>query len=209
MCNLYRLHAGTAAIAQLFDAIAGPVGNLADDVYPGYPGLVVADGTVRTMTWGFPLLRKGRQGQPLKPKPVTNAREDKLDGAFWQASFAARRCLIPVSAWAEPEGNTGQMTRTWYGLPGDAPFAVAGLWRSTDVWGDVYAMVMVNAAAPMADVHDRMPVILRAADRAAWLHADRDTAFGLCRTWDGDLVIDRTRDRWASGGETAQARLFD
>jgi putative SOS response-associated peptidase YedK len=213
MCNLYRLHSGTAAIARLFDAVAGPDSNRGDEIYPGYPGLVVADGVVRTMTWGFPLVLKGRQGQPLKPKAVTNAREDKLHTAFWKASFAARRCLIPVSAWAEAEGAAGQMTRTWYGLPGsatpgDAPFAVAGLWRPTDQWGDAYAMVMVNASAQMAQVHDRMPVILRPADWPVWLHAEPAQAFAVCRTWTDPLTVDRSAERWAGGG-IAQPRLFD
>jgi len=208
MCNLYRLHSGTAAIARLFDAIVGPDSNRGDEVYPGYPGLVVADGVVRTMTWGFPLVLKGRAGQPLKPKAVTNAREDKLHTAFWKASFATRRCLIPVSAWAEAEGAAGQMTRTWYALQGDAPFAVAGLWRPTDRWGDAYAMVMVNSCAQMADVHDRMPVILARADWPAWLHADPEQAFSLCRTWGDGLTVDRTSERWAGGGSVPTG-LFD
>ena len=208
MCNLYRLHAGTAAIAQLFDAVAGIERNRGDEVYPGYPGLVVAEGAVRTMTWGFPLVLEGRQGQPLKPKAVTNAREDKLHTAFWTSSFAARRCLIPVSAWAEAEGAAGRMTRTWYALPGDAPFAVAGLWRPTDAWGDAYAMVMVDACAQMAQVHDRMPVIVRAHDWPIWLGGDNDAAFGLCRTWNDALTVDRTQQRW-SGTGAEQARLFD
>jgi putative SOS response-associated peptidase YedK len=208
MCNLYRLHAGPAAIAQLFDAIATPEANRGTEVYPGYPGLVVAEGAVRTMTWGFPLVLKGRQGQPLKPKPVTNARSDKLDSAFWKASFAARRCLIPVSDWAEAEGPPGRMTRTWYALPGDAPFAVAGLWRQTDTWGHAYAMVMVDAASHMVDVHDRMPVIVPRDDWPVWLGADAGAALGLCRTWSGALTVDRTDERWA-GGTGGQARLFD
>jgi putative SOS response-associated peptidase YedK len=150
----------------------------------------------------------GRNGQPLKPKAVTNARDDKLHTAFWKASFAARRCLIPVSAWAEAEGTAGRMTRTWYALPGDAPFAVAGLWRPTDIWGEAYAMVMVDACAQMAQVHDRMPVILRADDWPIWLGGDRDAAFGLCRTWNDALTVDRTPQRW-SGTGAEQARLFD
>jgi putative SOS response-associated peptidase YedK len=197
MCNLYRLHAGTAAIAQLFDAVAGLDGNRGDEVYPGYPGLVVARGVVQTMTWGFPLVLKGRNGQPLKPKAVTNAREDKLHTAFWRDSMAMRRCLIPVDAWAEPEGPAGQMTRTWYALPGGEPFAVAGLWRPTATWGQAYAMVMVDANPQMADVHDRMPVLLPRGQWPVWLGADADAARRLCHTWTGDLVVDRTTQRWS------------
>jgi hypothetical protein len=33
---------------------------------------------LKVMNWGFPLVMTGRNGQKLKPKPVTNARDDKL-----------------------------------------------------------------------------------------------------------------------------------
>lgn len=206
MCNLYRLHAGPAAIAQLFGADASAVGNHADPLYPGYPGLVVADGQLRVMQWGFPLVLKGRDGRALKPRPVTNARDDKLASGFWAESVAARRCLIPVSAWAEPEGTSPAMTRTWYALDDD-PFAVAGLWRPTANWGDCYAMVMTEAAPAMADVHDRMPVILPRAAWDVWTGGDGVAARALCRTWTGALRVERTAERW-SGGATLQRDLF-
>jgi putative SOS response-associated peptidase YedK len=199
MCNLYRLTRTIDEIAHLFDALPDRGANHGEEVYPGYPGLVIAQGRARTMTWGFPLVLKGKQGQPLKPKPVTNAREDKLATGFWKDSFTHRRCLIPVGAWAEAEGAAGRMTRTWYALPGDEPFAVAGLWRATPQWGDAYAMVMVDGSPVMADVHDRMPVILPREDWQRWIAGDPGEAFGLCQTWQGPLDVDRTGQRWAGG----------
>ena len=200
MCNLYRMTKGTAEIAQLFKVEADQGANFAAELYPGYPGLVVADGRAQAMNWGFPLVLKGKQGQPLKPKPVTNARDDKLSTPFWRDSFAQRRCLIPVSQWAEPQGESGRMTRSWYALPDEPIIAVAGLWRRSAEWGDVYTMVMVDSAPAMADVHDRMPVILRQQDWAGWAHGSTDEAFALCQTWPGPLVADHTDERWAGGG---------
>jgi putative SOS response-associated peptidase YedK len=208
MCNLYRMTKGVDEIARLFDAIPQVGANHAEELYPGYPGLVVAEGRARTMTWGFPLALKGLSGRPLKPKAVTNAREDKLSTAFWRDSFARRRCLIPVSAWAEAEGEKGRMTRTWYAMPAGEPFAVAGLWRPTAEWGDAYAMVMVDASEQMVDVHDRMPVILATDDWSAWIGPDPDAAFALCRKWDLELQVERTRERWAGGGEVCEDQLM-
>ncbi len=74
---------------------------------------------------------KGKNGQPLKPRPINNARADKLDGFMWRYLFRERRCLIPVSALAEAEGEKGGKTRIWFALPGEKVFAVAGLWRDT------------------------------------------------------------------------------
>ena len=207
MCNLYRMTKGVDEIAQLFGAVAELGANFGAEVYPGYPGVVIAERRARTMSWGFPVVLKGKQGQPLKPKPVTNARDDKLLTPFWKPSMAARRCLIPVSAWAEPQGKPRQMTRTWYSLPGEEVFAVAGLWRPTAEWGHAYAMVMVDACPQMAEVHDRMPVVLERSEWAQWTQGSPDEALALVRTCDNELYVDATEERWA-GGPTAQAALL-
>jgi putative SOS response-associated peptidase YedK len=199
MCNLYRMTKGTAEVANLFKVEPDLAANYGTEVYPGYPGLVVAEGRARAMTWGFPLVLKGKQGQPLKPKPVTNAREDKLDTAFWRDSFMRRRCLIPVSQWAEPRGASGKMVRSWYGLPGEEVFAVAGLWRQSAEWGAVYTMVMTASCVQMDDVHDRMPVILRREEWAGWTEGGPEQAFALCETWPDSLTVDHTEMRWVDG----------
>ena len=197
MCNLYRLTKAHAAVAQLFSAKLGSVGNAREEVYPGYPGLVVARGELRSMVWGFPLVLKGKNGQPLKPKPVNNARADKLDGFMWRYSFHERRCLIPVSAFAEAEGEKGAKTRTWFTLPDQPLFAVAGIWRDTPEWGPAYSMVMTEACIHVADVHDRMPVILRRQDWGDWLDGAPDNAALLCRPYPDLMVVNRTAERWS------------
>src|SRR6185369_13779780 len=134
MCNLYRVAKAVEEIARWFSAVADPPGNAGELVYPGYPGLVLAEGRVRQMTWGFPLRLQGMKPDS-KPKPVNNARTDKLDNFMWRYSFAERRCLIPVTEFAEAEGEKGAKTRTWFSLPNEELFAVAGIWRDTDEWG--------------------------------------------------------------------------
>ena len=78
MCNLCRMNRVVAEVANLFSATATDGLNAAADVYPGYKGFVIAGGEVRAMTWGFPVTLIGKRGLPLKPKPVNNARFDKL-----------------------------------------------------------------------------------------------------------------------------------
>jgi putative SOS response-associated peptidase YedK len=198
MCNLYRLKTTMDEVASLFRAEPDRGANFGEEVYPGYPGVVVAGGRARTMTWGFPLVMKSKKtGAPLKPKPVNNAREDKLATAFWRDSFAKRRCLIPVTAWAEAEGEKGSKTRTWHSMPGDELFAVAGVWRATAEWGDAYSMVMVDGCEQMAEVHDRMPVILAQDTWEQWTTGSPEEAFALCQTCVDPLTIERTEQPWA------------
>jgi putative SOS response-associated peptidase YedK len=194
-------------IAELFRARASEGANFGEEVYPGYPGLVVAQGIARAMTWGFPL-RLQTMKPTSKPKAVNNARNDKLLTPMWKASFLQRRCLIPVTQWAEAEGPSGKMTRTWYSLHGAETFAVAGISRWSEEWGEVYSMVMVDGCPQMSDVHDRMPVILRPSTYPLWTDGSPDEAMALVKTCDDRLVVDRSTVPWFKSRSTPASGLL-
>ena len=59
MCNFYKMDKSATEVARLFNAIPTEGSNAPAEIYPGYPGLVVAGGTVRSMVWGFPPRLKG------------------------------------------------------------------------------------------------------------------------------------------------------
>ena len=47
MCNLYRMTKNPDEVAKWFDAVNEAGGsNFGSEVYPGYPGLVVAEGRI-------------------------------------------------------------------------------------------------------------------------------------------------------------------
>jgi len=196
MCNLYKMDRSAAEVARLFNGVETVNTNAPAEIYPGYPGLVVAGGEVRSMAWGFPLVLKGKNGLPLKPKPVNNTRADKLDSFMWRNSFTKRRCLIPVTEFAEAEGPKGTKTRTWFALPDQPLFAVAGIWRDTPEWGPAYSMVMTEACMHVAGVHDRMPVILMPCEWARWTEGAPGQARELCVPYAGEMAITRTNDPW-------------
>lgn len=198
MCNLYKMTQSAAEIAALFKAESSN-SNTPSHIYPASNGLVIESGQVRSMVWGFPLPQISKKtGKPLKPKPVNNARTDKLEGRFWNASFRERRCLIPVTAFAEAQGPRGKMTRTWMSLRDDEMMICAGVWRDSAEWGPCYSMIMTDANEQMRSVHNRMPVILNNADREQFLAGDESEALELCKPFGDDLVIDRTDELWFS-----------
>ena len=185
-------------VARLFNVGSVRELNVGSEIYPGYPGLVIAEGEVQSMVWGFPLvMRSKKTREPLKPKPVNNARSDKLDSNFWRSSVRERRCLIPVSRFAEAEGERGRMTRTWFSPPDDGLLVCAGIWRESAEWGRVYSMVMTDANATVEPVHDRMPVVLDPEGQGGWLSLSPDEAIELCRPYKGTLLTDKTADPWA------------
>jgi putative SOS response-associated peptidase YedK len=206
MCNLYRMTKNADEVARWFDMVASLGGaNFGEEVYPG---LVAADGQIQPMTWGFPLVMKGKNGQPLKHKPVNNARQDKLESFFWRHSFEKRRCLIPVSAWAEAQGPKGAKTRTWLSRPDADLFAVAGVWRKSDEFGLCYSMVMTDSAgSASADIHSRMPVLLREQDYEGWVAGSPEEARALCTAWSGELTIEASDESWVRSGASQRSLL--
>ena len=198
MCNLYRMGKSAAELANLFHVELVEGGNAGGFVYPGYPGWVVGQNHVKTMHWGFTLNLKGKSGQPLKPKPVNNTRSDKLASPFWRSSFEHRRCLIPMTAFAEAEGAKGHKTRTWLSLPDQPIFACAGIWRDSDAWGAVYSVIVTEPSEQVRKVHDRMPVVLRQDQHENWLTGSPEVAKSLCEPYGGEMVIDRTEQPWTA-----------
>jgi len=91
------------------------------------------------------------------------------------------------------------MTRTWLSVVDQPLAACAGLWRPTNEWGDCYTMVMVDATEELFDIHDRMPVILHAADHDAWLQASAEEAMKLVTQYPASrLEVERTDVPWFS-----------
>lgn len=203
MCNLYTNKTTVQEMADLFKASANHGFNAPADVYPGYPGIVVreheGERILQSMNWGFPRhTTNKRTGQPNKPTPVNNLRDDKL-WTFWRKQFVepSQRCLIPFTSFAEAEGEKGRMTRTWISVADQPVAAWAGLWRSSDEWGDCYSGVMVDATEELWDIHDRMPVILHPDEHDAWLNAPAEDAIALVRKYAAArLVVDRTDEPW-------------
>jgi len=212
MCNRYQ-PGERKRIVDFFDArVLREINEGPRVVHPREPGWVIRSGEGGTglvldqMTWGFPVFvngRVGKRGQPLKPKPVNNARFDKL-GSFWKrwAAFPAQRCLIPAMRYAEAVGEPGRMTTTWLSLKSQPLFAWAGLWAVSEEWGPVYSAVMTTCAAELAEIHDRSPVLLAPEDWQAWLQAPLGELARFDRPWPAaDVKVVATDVLWSKGGE--------
>ncbi|WP_395396505.1 SOS response-associated peptidase family protein (plasmid) [Novosphingobium sp. BL-8A] len=198
MCNLYRMTKPADAIAALFDAMPAVGANYVEVIAPTDPGLVVARRNIQAMAWGFPRSDSRKvTGEPLKPRAVVNTRSDKIGSPFWRTSFQRRRCLIPVTAWAEPAGQKSRMTRTWFSLPGEEVFAIAGIWCNSPEWGHVYSMLTVPGHEQMEPLNDRMPVILRCEEWQIWTDGTPTAAHELCRIWEGLLEVEPTDEPWS------------
>ncbi len=195
MCNLYSMTKAPEAVLRLFRVGHNRAAAFApaDAIFPGRSAPVVrraGDGETElvAMSWGFVLPMAGKA-----PRRVTNFRDDKTRSSpFWRESFERRRCLIPVTSFAEPREVT-PATWHWFALKGCEPrplFAFAGIWRrwagpikkdgpAVDI--DVFSFMTTTPNALVATInHERMPVVLAdARAQAIWLDGPPDAALAL------------------------------
>ena len=120
MCNLYSIKTRRADLARKFrlsDNRMAVFGTL-PAIFPSGMAPIIKQSTdgereLVMRSWGFILLRDG-----YAPKRVTNTRDDKVQTKFWKNSFFNRRCLVPATAFCEPdEGKPARWH--WFALKGD------------------------------------------------------------------------------------------
>jgi putative SOS response-associated peptidase YedK len=91
-------------------------------------------------------------------------------GAF-AASFREKRCLFLADGFYEWK-HVGRRKFPFYiRRPSGDPFTIAGIWDHAVEAGDIDTCALITrpALAPVDTLHDRMPVIIEAPDRARWL----------------------------------------
>jgi putative SOS response-associated peptidase YedK len=113
---------------------------------------------------------------------MINARgETVAQKPAFRAAFRKRRCLVPADGFFEWQ-RTASGKQPWYiHAANGEPLAMAGLWELWDPpeGGTPVAsctIITTQANEFMRPLHDRMPVVLDAAGREAWLGVATDTA---------------------------------
>lgn len=203
MCNLYSLKTNRAHIGALFKISDNRMGEVAEQLtlFPGHVAPVVriaADGEreLVNMSWGFVLLQRGKA-----PRRVTNTRDDKMDSPFWKQSIEQRRCLVPVTSFAEPD-EAKPVNWHWLALKGSEPrplFAFAGIWRKwrgpikkdgPTVEIETYSFMTSLPNEFTARInHERLPVLLgRQGEHDAWLHGSAEERTALLRAYPAEKM---------------------
>lgn len=119
------------------------------------------------------------------PNLTFNARcEDAAEKPTWRQSLRSMRCLMPARGWYEwnehqaVRNASGRLVKQPYFIssPGSDVIAFAALWS---VWRRPgaepvlsCALLSTEAAPAIANIHQRMPVVLAPGQHAAWLDAD-------------------------------------
>ena len=111
--------------------------------------------------------------------PTFNARVETVgEKATWKGPLAKRRCVIPASSYAEWRGDRGATTRFDIANPEGELMLFAGLaqwWRPSESapWLLTATMITRPALGTLAEIHDRMPMVLPPGLVDDWIDAQR------------------------------------
>lgn len=148
---------------------------------------------LRSMRWGLvpPWVKETPDGTPDTKGPLLiNARSEKLTTSpAYRSSSKNKRCLVPMDGYYEwkapadaPPGKKVRKTPYYIYREDGEPLFMAGLWSA---WrprqtadGDEAppllscTIVTTDAVGELADVHDRMPLMLGPDDWDRWMDPD-------------------------------------
>jgi putative SOS response-associated peptidase YedK len=146
MCGRYALHANPEVIALQFGLDAVPEFRRSYNIAPAAEVLVVRNGAASLARWGL----RGR---------FANLRAETVLSKFRQSE----RCLVPASGFYEWQTRGGRK-QPYYFFPTSEPLlGFAALWER-----DTCTLITTDAIGEIAEIHDRMPVIVARQDYATW-----------------------------------------
>lgn len=206
MCGRFTLHHSWAEVHAAMSIIpesdTGRNTAARYNITPTQDVLFVAqgkDGDVEVMEgrwWLVPVWAK-----EMPKYPLFNARSETAhEKSSFKASFKSKRCLIPADGFYEwTKAADGGKDPHYIHLPDQQPFAFAGLWAVNKQIDDepiVSCTILTAKPDPaIADIHDRMPIILQDGAQDEWL--------------DPETPVDDAREllKHHRGGELVHYRL--
>ena len=178
MCGRYALTSPPAVLAERFHLLWTPELEPHYNIAPSQTIPVVREtGQGREMAllrWG--LIPSWAKEASIGMKLVNARGETLADKPAFRSAYRQRRCLIPADAFYEWKAIAGRKQPYCIRMRDGGPFGMAGLWERWKAPDgqtvESCAIVTVDANALIAELHERMPLILAPDDYDAWLRAE-------------------------------------
>ncbi|WP_252502563.1 SOS response-associated peptidase [Sporosarcina sp. Marseille-Q4943] len=183
MCGRFTLFAPYYEIIDRFDIESAFSEN---DYIPSYNiapsqqvAAIINDGhknRLGHLRWG--LIPPWAKDEKIGYKMINARAETVAEKPSFRKAFQKKRCILPADSFYEWQRKDGEKIPMRIKLKNDELFAIAGLWES---WESPNGTVIHTCTAITTEpnelvkpIHDRMPVILRREDEAAWLDLRND-----------------------------------
>jgi putative SOS response-associated peptidase YedK len=179
MCGRFVSRTGTAIERyfnirphqfQLFDRY-----NVAPSINIPVIRLIEGERVLSLMRWG--LVPCWAKDSRIGYKMINARAETVATKPAFKSAYKTRRCLIPASGFYEWKRHANPKIPHFIHKRNDAPLAFAGLWESCEIEDDSVESCTIITTSPndmMAQLHNRMPVILAPETFDWWMTGSTD-----------------------------------
>jgi len=206
MCGRYSLHSNPDIVALLFGLSEIPAYQPRFNIAPTAQVLIVRQGEAAMVRWG--LVPRWAKDPSIGAK-MNNARAETVaEKPSFREAYRKRRCLIPANGFYEWKLEDGRKQPFYITPAGSELFAFAGLWESWQAPEralETCAVITTEANQKMSAVHERMPVIVPAAQYADWLAG----AEGLLQPCPDDAIAVRRVSRAVNNARNEGEQLIE
>ncbi len=136
--------------------------------------IVLADGeaiVAQPARWG--LVNSWAKDAKRAARQINARSETVAESRAYARPFKRQRCLVPADGWYEWSGPKSQRQPHWIHRADAEPFCFAGLY---DIWHPeperpavTFTILTRPAIDALANIHERMPVVLPDDRHEAWL----------------------------------------
>ncbi|MCL6258276.1 SOS response-associated peptidase [Aquiflexum sp. TKW24L] len=139
------------------------------------------------------------KNKPVSQKLINAKAETVNEKVSFKSSFEKRRCLVPADGFYEWK-KLGKKTKVPYRftLANSEAFSFAGIWEEYEnEKGEIKHTFLILTTEPnklVAEVHDRMPVILNKEDEKKWLdkYSSEANLLQMLKTHSADEMMSYT-----------------
>jgi putative SOS response-associated peptidase YedK len=217
MCGRYTLTTPVERLAQEFGFDASSV-----ELPPNYNvaptqqvAAVLEEGGERhleLLRWG--LIPSWADDPSIGSRMINARSETAPEKPSFRRAFRERRCLFPADGFYEWWRTNGAKQPYYIRMKEGRPFAFAGLWESWKDDGPEIRSCTILTTGPndlLAEIHDRMPVILPAGSYDAWLdpEAGRDELYGLLAPYPEDEMEAYPVSRFVNSPQNNDPRCIE
>ena len=175
MCGRYTLAGKSVDLEKHFRAkLLGKSTEASFNIAPGQTAPIILNTnpqSIRQELWGLVPYWTKPGDKPLK---LINSRSDSLlSKPGFKRYLERKRCLVPTTGFYEWK-TSGSVKQPYYiTLKNEELFSFAGIWEEfANSDGELiytYSIITTEPNSLMANIHSRMPVILRKEDESNWL----------------------------------------
>jgi putative SOS response-associated peptidase YedK len=177
MCGRYRLSRRKQLIEEYFETENEVDWQPRYNIAPSQPVGIIRQDSFRPerhfslARWG--LIPSWATDASVGLRTINARAETVASKPAFRDAFVSRRCLLPADGFFEWRRSGKEKQPFHFGMQDDSLFDFAGLWdRWKDQGGTMIESCSILTTSPnllLADLHDRMPVILRRDNYDLWL----------------------------------------